>query len=429
MRKANVLNVQNDKIDPVTAMNSGDSLRQSPGDAVHRPLIEIGWIVAGRMDEPDRKAAAAAREESRHWLQESFPEFEWKVSLVERFEAVQDRRVAPVDLLDYGVTEGKLRRWDFSIVITAADLISHYKNEAFAVVSRALQAAVISTARIDPRANQPDVASDQRITLMTQRICAIAIHMIGHLAGLEHETDPTSFMFDFDTVAELDPVNSLGVERSRQLRTALQRIADSRLEEKKDVRKTWSALFYLQAAWINFRPIVQAVWQARPWQFPFRFSRLTTAAASAMAVLMITAEVWELSLLQPPTRLGGLAAAAILLTTVYVVFRQRLFVQREHLPISELSVVTNISTFLIVLVGMAATFVFLALVTFTVGNLFFAPRLISSWAATTSVAGNLSAYIKLATLVASVGMFIGALGASFESHQYFRHITFVDEEL
>jgi hypothetical protein len=34
----------------------------------------------------------------------------------------------------------------------------------------------------------------------------------------------------------------------------------------------------------------------------------------------------------------------------------------------------------------------------------------------------------MAGFIASLGIAIGALGASFEEHQYFRHIAFIDEE-
>jgi hypothetical protein len=50
------------------------------------------------------------------------------------------------------------------------------------------------------------------------------------------------------------------------------------------------------------------------------------------------------------------------------------------------------------------------------------------WAA--SLNGEIQAvhYVVLAAFVASLGLLIGALGASFEQHYYFRHVTYIDEE-
>jgi hypothetical protein len=236
-------------------------------------------------------------------------------------------------------------------------------------------------------------------------------------------------MSAFATVEDLDQANRLGAKQREQFQAGLREVADRRLEEQTDVSLASTPGFYWRAAWINRHLIAQAVWQAKPWQFPFRLSRLTTAAASAMLILMITAEAWQLGLSQSMTLLAALSTSAILLTTLYVITKQRLFVRREHSRLSELSVVTNVSTFAIVLSGMTATFGFLAIATFAFGPLLFGPGLVKSWAPTSRDAAEFWLYSKLALFVASIGMFIGALGASFEQQHYFRHITHVDEEI
>lgn len=402
----------------------------SPDESCARPLIEIGWIIAGKLDEPDRQATLKAREESREWLRDAFQELEWKMPLIEREEVTgNSQQVESVELLDYSVTERNLRHWDFTLIITSADLVSHYKKDAMSVVSRSLQAAVISTARIDPRAHHPNVSRETRINVMARRIRSLVIHLVGHLAGLEHEEDDESYMASFETVGDLDRANRLGDKFEKRFLAGLHQVADRRLEEQTHVRRLSKSRFYLQAAWINRRQIMKAVLQAKPWQFPFRLNRLTTAAASAMLVVIITAEAWELALSQPALQLVGLAVAAIVLTTLFVLKRQRLLVRREHARLSELSVVTNLSTLAIVFLGMATTFTLLAIVTFALGRLLFHPELVANWTPTVEEAHWIVSHGKLAALVASVGMFIGALGASFEQQQYFRHITFVDEEI
>ena len=59
---------------------------------------------------------------------------------------------------------------------------------------------------------------------------------------------------------------------------------------------------------------------------------------------------------------------------------------------------------------------------------FFSPHLIEGWAA--SLDGKIYPYhfFVLASFVASLGIIIGALGASFEEQGYFRHVAYVDEE-
>ncbi len=60
--------------------------------------------------------------------------------------------------------ERNIKRWDYTIVVTGADLIGHYKVDALAAVSRTFESAVISTVRIDPRAARQTVDDDERRT-------------------------------------------------------------------------------------------------------------------------------------------------------------------------------------------------------------------------------------------------------------------------
>jgi predicted Zn-dependent protease len=400
-----------------------------PEDCEACGQIEIGWIVAGRLDAADIEAVRRARDDLTRLLQQQFPEFDWQMPLVEREEMVQDQRVEPVVLLDQGATVSSFRRWDFILIITAADLVSHYQRDAFAVLSRSLQATAISTARIDPHAYNRKIAWEPRVDLLATRISVLAMHAIGHLAGLQHDGAPNNYMTTVHTLAEVDRCSEFRPEQKLQFRMALRDVADHRLEEQTDVRRTWKFWFYLRASWINRRQLAKAVWKSKPWQFPFRLSRLSTAATAAMLVLMTTAEAWELGLRQSAGLLAGLAAFAVVTATVYVLLRQGLFRRRERGRLSESLVVTNVSTFLVVLAGMTTTFTVLCFSMWTFAWLFVRPEIVTDWVAAIGRPVSAGVYLKLATFVASLGLFLGALGASFEQQHYFRHITFVDEEM
>jgi hypothetical protein len=264
---------------------------------------------------------------------------------------------------------------------------------------------------------------------MAGRIRALVMHTIGHLGGLEHDEDPASFMARFEVVGDLDKSDDLNDEARRRLQRGLREVADRRLEEQAGMRSAWRPWFYAKATWINRRQLLDAIWQAKPWQFPFRLSRVTTAAVSAALILTTTAEAWEVGIRQPAILLLLLAAATIGATTLYVLRKQRLMVRREHARLSELSVVTNVSTLSVVLAGMTAMFVFLWLATGAIAALFYRPAIVAHWVPRAGGLPLTALYGKLASFVASLGLVIGALGASFEQQHYFRHITFVDEEI
>lgn len=349
--------------------------------------------------------------------------------LVHRQEALFERRAEPMALLDVADAERELQRWDFAIVVTAADLISHYRPYALAVLSRALEAGVISTWRLDPHEPEHEADSDWRIDRMAQRLEALFLHIIGRRLGLEFSSDEANYLFDPQSVEALDAMRRWSAGGLDEARRRLAEIADVRVEEEASFRHATRARFYLRSLWVNRREIVSAVWEARPWQFPFRLSRLTTAATSTMLVLLMTAEAWDLGMTQSVWSATGASLALLLLTTLYVLFRQQLVLRRDRRGVlSEQLVVKNVSSFAVVLGGMLTTYLLLFAVTLAIGFTFYSPALIEQWAA--SVAGEIGGRhrLLLAAFIASVGIFTGALGASFESQSYFRYVTYVDEE-
>lgn len=453
-------------------------------------LIEVGWLVVGALDEVDRQAVAVARQRALDELRRSFPSFEWEMPLLERRDLVQEVREEPVTLLDYGRGERDARRWDFALVVTGADLVAHEKPYALAVPSRALGVGVISTVRIDPKvsgrprlapaasrariANRARVAAraqaasaasagssaphagpspdaspppdpgpshaagpsptpsatpipdSDRTEIVARRVFALALHLLGHLNGLDHSGSPECVMHAPSGVTDLDQMTHFEAAEAEWLAEELADVADLRLEERR--RRLAPFTFYLQAAWFNRDDIASSVRLARPWMFPLRLSRLTTAAGSALVILLLTAETWDLGMNQPPALVGGLACLVLLVTTTYVLKNQRLLVRRGSRRLTEQTVVTNISLTLVVLLGLGVTFLGLFLVALGAERLFYPPALVASWTASLGAPAVLGQYVVLAGFVASLGIVIGTLGASFEEQNYIRHIAYVDEE-
>jgi hypothetical protein len=392
-------------------------------------MIEIGWIVAGHLESIDHQAVEAAREQTLQWCHDHFPEFAWQMPMLHRDEIARSIKEEPIVLLEYGVNERNIRHWDFTIVVTGVDLESHYRTDAIAAVSRSLEGVVISTRRIDPRATHKYASPEQRIATMASRIRTLVLHALGHLTGLDHCTEPDNLMLDFRAMSELDGDNKLTTDQIQLISAELHATADRRLEEHVDNRAKRTVPFYLQAIWLNRTEILDAIIDAKPYQFPFRLSRLTTAAASAMLVLLMTAEVWDLAMSQHLGTITIQSIIAVFTTTAYVLFRQRLLTRRVQGKLTEQFVVTRVSTVAIVLCGMVTTYAMMLLTTFALSAWLFSPSLAESWAASATSRLGLFDYAKLAAFIASLCIFIAALGASFEQQTYFRHITFVDEEI
>ena len=52
------------------------------------PVIEVGWIIAGRLEDVDLSAVEQARDASVEFMRERLPEFVWRMPLLQRNELV-----------------------------------------------------------------------------------------------------------------------------------------------------------------------------------------------------------------------------------------------------------------------------------------------------------------------------------------------------
>ncbi|WP_068137436.1 hypothetical protein [Roseimaritima ulvae] len=396
------------------------------------PLIEIGIIVAGVLDDVDERATSMATKTAKAFLQECFPEFRFELFVVRRPELVETGVVQPSVLLQQAVEDRDAQHWDFSLVLTAADLDSIYTAHCLAALSRPLDAAVLSLALIDPVAVGETVDEASRVQRVAHRLSRLMLHSLAHLAGLSSSDEANNLMLHPDDAGDLDAMQSLNDEQLEQQRSSFSEVADLRLEEANSRgHRISTPVFALRAGWINRREIVEAIAAARPWQFPRRLSGLTLASVSTVVVLLMTAEAWDWALSQSCVSLTVSTIAAWLLTTGYVIVRQQLLLHHGR-RLSEQTVVTIASAIGIVLFGMIVMWASLMLIGVTISSTLFNASLIASWAASSELtAADVGFVLKLrmCAMSASLGLLIGALGASFESQHYFRHVIFVDEEV
>ena len=418
---------------PADSLADGSTLSESPPaesstvQNIRDRGIDLGIVVYGRMDTVDAEAIRRARAMLIGELRSQFPEFRWRVPLIRRPELTQPTRVEPVQLLQHGVEERDVHGWDFAVLVTASDLVPHYKSRALAVVARLLDLGVISTARLDPFAFDETESEAGRLEGMTERLHTLMQHVVGHLCGLSNvDDDPHNLMFEVQSVGQLDHMHRIDEPQLASMQNYLAEIDDARLEEERGPRRGRIG-FYLQSVWINRHEIFDAVRHAKPWEFPRRLSRLTTAAMSSLIVLMLTAESWDLAISQRLDVMGLLLIVALVSTTVFVIRRQRLLTRREHRRLTEQVVISNVSTVLIVAAGMASMAVLLFAISLLVGNVLFHTDLVQRWSGVDATIDG-SHYLLMASFVTAIGLFVGALGASFEDHYDVRHITFVDEE-
>lgn len=390
---------------------------REPGGAP-LPRIEIGWILLGRWSEEHRSAGIDAAEKLEDNLATALPAFEWRVEVAERDGAETDTPFEPVLLLDEAEAERDRHAWDFVFVLTERDLVSYTRSAAVAAPSSVFATAIISTARLS--------TSGACSHVLAHRLSVLGANLFGRLNGLEaHGGD--GFMRDFGSAADLDQMAGFTHGELEHFRRRLASVADLRVEEMSD-RERGSIRFYLRSLWENRDALPQALLRMRPWAFPVRLSRLMTAAASALVVLMMTAESWEVAGHLAPTVIALISAASLVATSAYLIYAQRLLVRAGGRALREQRVVSNFSTVVAVGLGMAVTYLAAFSMARIGGAVLFGDVLLTDWLAGASVE-DIALRSRMAGLVAALSIVIGALGASFEPHGYFRHVTYIDEEI
>lgn len=440
--------------------------------------IEIGMVIAGKLDLVDRQALDDAIAATGSALTQSHQSagLTFHFVKVQRRDLVSESRIEPSVLLRQAQEERDARGWDFAFVVTASELLGKYSaTSCFAALSRPLDAAVISTSLIDPDTNgltlavamtdalpplssqkvssatdsrtidgltdttpslTESIASDisvnvsQRQSTLADRLTRLMLHAVGHLCGLPQVDAEDRIMSRPRSTESLDRPSRFDENELAKLQRALLEMADQRLEENASQPGN-NVSFLVNAAWINRQEIAEAVYAARPWQFPRRLSGLTIGSVSTVMILLMTAEAWDLALTQNSVSVMTLGFVVAIATTVFVAVRQQLLIRRRHTR-SEQNVVTAASAVLIVAAGMMTTWLCLAAVGMLAANLLFSSELIVSWASLSELdpheVGVASRWLMVC-FCSSIGILIGALGASFESQHYFQHVIFVDEEL
>jgi len=384
--------------------------------------LDIGIIIAGRMDAETRQLVAQSirrfGQDLRHW----FPDFHWRIGTTQRRDIGEFRREESSELLRQAAEIRGVDQQDVTLLITADELIAHYRLFALAALSRPLDAAVISTARLIGESNTSDTVVDRLATLM--------MHALAHIAGSRASADRQHLLHHPQAPGDLDAMQRFYERDLVDLRQAFREIADTRLEDAAGPSSSrWR--FALKAININRSEIADAVRAARPWEFPQRLSRLSTAAVSTLAVLLMTAEGWDLGLSQSASTLALTSLFVLALTTTFVVHRQQLLLSR-HQHLSEQLIVTRTAALLIVVTGLATTWSAALLLALLATCTLFENALIAAWAVASALEANAVGWterLKMASFSASISLLIGALGASFEEQHHFRHVIFVDEEL
>jgi len=174
------------------------------------PPLDIGVILAGRLKARHSqlilKAVHQLHGDLLHW----FPNYRWSIKLRKRRDIGESTREESSVLLKEAATERDAHRWDFCLLITDDELLARYRPFALAALSRPLDSAVISTARLVPdiSSSMPhaddDPEDDIDDEVIVDRLTTVMLHAMAHLGGLSAAREQDHYLYRPKETTDLD---------------------------------------------------------------------------------------------------------------------------------------------------------------------------------------------------------------------------------
>jgi len=169
----------------------------------------------------------------------------------------------PLALLELGVHEKLSRRWDYALVIVPNDLVPRDRLFALGVPSSVLEVAVMSSARLGAAAQ------------LAERLAALALHLLGHLWGLDHAKHGPMRPPADEQDLYLVPFPE---EQRTAFRSRFAEAADTRLEEQS---RRWDRVsFYWNTLLVAPRELLNDIWDYTPRCLCFGSSNLGSCHAA-----------------------------------------------------------------------------------------------------------------------------------------------------
>ena len=365
--------------------------------------IGVGLI---SLDTPSSVVLDACRSWLESYFSSTFPAFEWEVGK----EDWDLQWTDPLWLLDKAQARMEKAGWQFSFLVT--DKGDHTSKRDPATLSFSHSAAIIYLT--DIMADAGEVQDGQAVT----QCCHLIITSFARLNGLPHLSEKA--MKDRD----LEVDNPLSPKETMELEGSLNSLADGIL--KRGVKEIKGLALYARIIFSHPMRVLRTVLSHRPLRMVFSLGKLVFAAMAALVLALLSTELWYLGVGINIWRLAFIATAVLLASTLYVVFRQQLYVRRVSRSLSEQAAFFNLTSFLTIFSVLLALFIIIFVVTILVTVGAYPRYIIEDWVMQGDV--GFFDYVRVSLLISSMAMVVGALGAGLEENQHFRQVMYTERD-
>jgi hypothetical protein len=159
----------------------------------------------------------------------------------------------------------------------------------------------------------------------------------------------------------------------------------------------------------------------RPWQLAARLSRALTAAAAAGVFALVTPDIWSLASALRWQRLTVVSVGSVVAIGVTLIVGARLWERVVDPRTRQQVLLFNIATTATVVIGVAAFYAALLVLSLLAGLLLVVPPLLADAIRHPATFGD---YVTVAWLTSSLATVGGALGAGLESDEAVRRAAY-----
>jgi len=376
--------------------------KKGSGESEEKARIGVGLIAVGRRSS---QVLEDCKEELRDFLESHFPGFQWVLEKEER----EGDRGDSLEFLDMAQGRMVQAKWQFCFVVVDEEP-EDAPHDNLGVLSFSYSAAIIYLPRLySLDGNDPE-------DIIATRCCNLILAYFARLNGLPRMEDVNM------PPGELDGEPHFDAEELKDVDNSLHGLADGIL--RRGVKELRGLALYARILFGHPMRVIRAVFNHRPLLIVFSLGKLVFAAMAALVLALLSAELWHLGVEINTWRIILITAAVLLIATFYVVFRQKLYVGRVSLSLSEQAAFFNITSFLTVFCVLFILFLIILAVT-SLASLGIYPRyIVKQWLQKEQL--SILDYVKVSLLVSSLVMVVGALGAGLEENRHFRRVMYTE---